>query len=113
MINTQASFRALPARKQFQIIEKLVVNAEEGNRPTDEVKELSRDLGLKHTAFLNAGLIEASEGMNAQDGGDGVQELAEALNLPEGKVDRALGSYAEELAKQTSHSRPTYGGGTT
>jgi hypothetical protein len=103
-------FRELPPRQQFQVIDKLVSNAERNEDPSGDMNQLSRQLEQRHVSYLNIALIEANDDLNKPGAGDPVKELAEALRIDEDKVNSVLGSYAEELAKETNPQRNDSGG---
>ena len=111
--NGNVSFRQLPQRKQFKALDQLITSANERKQPTEQVETLSRDLGLRNPAYLEVGLIEAGEDLDKPGAGDGVTELAEALGLREGVVDKALGKYVASLAKDTDPRQQVHYGGNT
>lgn len=108
-----SKFRELPVVQQYKIMDQLVTNATENEDPSGQMKSLANNLNLKSISHLNVSLVDTGEALNRPNAGDGVKELAEALGLEERVVDCALGSYAEQLAKQTNPQRPVYGGGNT
>jgi hypothetical protein len=104
-------FREFAPRQQYQIIDKLVKSACSNEDPKGEMEQLSRQLEQRHVSYLNVSLVEASIALNKPGAGDPVKELAKTLGIDEAKVDGVLGSYAEELAKETNPQRNNFGGG--
>jgi hypothetical protein len=101
----------MPPRQQYKVLDQLVSNAERNQDPKGDMQKLAGQFKQRHVSYLNIALIEANDDLNKPNAGDPVTELAEALRLDEVTVDSVLGSYAEELARDTN-PRQNYGGGT-